>query len=112
MNLLWRALEGIPDGVDADPYAYVTQVFKNIAMADVATSAVMAQQKGYFRKTDGVSFDKARLLWEAKQRAIGLARSGYQPPSPTRGRHLHLHEPAGCAARCGTHPRDPARRRR
>ena len=82
MNMLWRAFEGIPDGVEVDPYAVVTQVFKNIAMADVATSAVMAQRKGYFRSTDGVSFDKARLLYEAKQRAIGMADSGYHPPVP------------------------------
>src|SRR5690606_6827182 len=46
MNMLWRALEGIPEGATANTYDYVTQVFKNIAMADVATSAPMAQQKG------------------------------------------------------------------
>jgi 3-hydroxyacyl-CoA dehydrogenase len=63
-------------------YEVVTQVFKNIAMATVATSAVEAQHKGYFRWSDGVSFDRARQLHEAKQKAIGLARSGYHPPTP------------------------------
>jgi 3-hydroxyacyl-CoA dehydrogenase len=29
-----------------------------------------------------VSFDRARQLWETKQRAIGLANSGYHPPVP------------------------------
>jgi 3-hydroxyacyl-CoA dehydrogenase len=82
LNLLWRALEGVPDGVEYDMYAYVTQVFKNIALADVATSAGMGKQKGYFRHTDGVSFDRARQLHEAKQRVIGLAESGYHPPIP------------------------------
>ena len=82
MNMLWRALESVPDGVEADVYAFVTQVFKNIAMADVATSFGMGQQKGYFRHTDGVSFDRARQLHEAKRRVIGLAEAGYHPPAP------------------------------
>ena len=82
LNLLWRALEGIPEGTSVDTYPYVTQVFKNIALAKVATSADEAKQFGYFRHTDGVSFDKARLLHEAKARAIGLAESGYHAPAP------------------------------
>ncbi|HEY1960220.1 MAG TPA: 3-hydroxyacyl-CoA dehydrogenase/enoyl-CoA hydratase family protein [Polyangiaceae bacterium] len=82
MNMLWRALEGIPDGANVSTYEYVTQVFKNIALARVATSADEAKSFGYFRKTDGISFDKARLVTEAKARAIGLAESGYHPPAP------------------------------
>ncbi|HEY2368516.1 MAG TPA: 3-hydroxyacyl-CoA dehydrogenase/enoyl-CoA hydratase family protein [Polyangiaceae bacterium] len=82
MNMLWRALEGIPDGANVNTYEYVTQVFKNIALARVATSADEAKAFGYFRKTDGVSFDKARLVTEAKARAIGLAEAGYHPPAP------------------------------
>jgi len=82
MNSLWRALEGVPDGVEIDVYAFVTQVFKNIATARVATSAGEAMELGYFRKSDGVSFDRARQLWEAKRRAIGLAEAGYRPPVP------------------------------
>jgi len=82
MNMLWRALEGIPDGANVSTYEYVTQVFKNIALARVATSADEAKAFGYFRKTDGVSFDKARQVTEAKARAIGLAESGYHPPAP------------------------------
>ncbi len=82
MNLLWRAMESIPEGVAVDAYPFVTQVFKNIALAKVATSADEAKQLGYFRHTDGVTFDRARLLHDAKQRAIGLARSGWHAPAP------------------------------
>jgi 3-hydroxyacyl-CoA dehydrogenase len=82
LNLLWRALEGIPDGTEVDPLPFVARVFQNIAMARVATSAVEAQEFGYFRRSDGVSFDRARLLVEAKERALGLARTGYHPPAP------------------------------
>ncbi len=82
MNLLWRAMESIPEGVAVDAYPFVTQVFKNIALAKVATSADEAKQLGYFRHTDGVTFDRARLLHDAKQRALGLARSGWHAPAP------------------------------
>jgi 3-hydroxyacyl-CoA dehydrogenase len=80
LNMLWRAFEGIPEGAAVDSYAIVTQVFKNIALAKVATSADEAKAFGYFRKTDGVSFDRARQLTEAKARAVGLAESGYHAP--------------------------------
>jgi 3-hydroxyacyl-CoA dehydrogenase len=79
LNMLWRALEGIPEGAAVNTYEYVTQVFKNIALAKVATSAEEAKALGYFRRTDGVSFDRARQLTEAKARAIGMAEAGYHP---------------------------------
>src|SRR5262249_24033392 len=82
LNMLWRALDGVPEGVDPDVYPFVTQVFKNIALAKVATSADEAKAFGYFRATDGVSFDRARQLYETKQRALALANSGYHPPVP------------------------------
>jgi 3-hydroxyacyl-CoA dehydrogenase len=82
LNLLWKALEVIPEGTNVDTYPFVTQVFKNIALAKVATSADEAKHLRYFRYTDGVSFDKARLLHEAKAKAIGLAEAGYHAPAP------------------------------
>lgn len=82
LNMLWRSMESIPEGVEVDTYAFVTQTFKNIALAKVATSAEEGKAFGYFRSTDGVSFDRARQLWEAKQRTIGLATAGYHPPIP------------------------------
>jgi 3-hydroxyacyl-CoA dehydrogenase len=82
MNFLWRAFDGVQDGATVDSYALVTQVFKNIAMVRVATSAEEAKAFGYFKRTSGVSFDKARLVADAKARAIGLAASGWHPPAP------------------------------
>jgi 3-hydroxyacyl-CoA dehydrogenase len=82
LNMLWRALENIPEGTSANTYEFVTQVFKNIALAKIATSAEEARSLGYFRRTDGVSFDRARQLVDAKARAIGLATSNYHPPVP------------------------------
>lgn len=82
LNMLWRSLEGVPEGVDIDTYAFVTQTFKNIALAKVATSAEEGKAFGYFRNSDGVSFDRARQLSETKARALGLANAGYHPPVP------------------------------
>lgn len=82
MNLLWRALEGVPEGATVDTYALVTQVFKNVALAKVATSAEEGKALGYFRRDAGVTFDRARLLVDAKKRAVGLAESGWHPPAP------------------------------
>lgn len=82
LNLLWRALDGIVEDAEVLIDPLTAQVFKNIALARVSTSAVEAQQLGYFRKGDGISFDRARLLHEAKARAIGMADAGYHPPVP------------------------------
>ncbi len=82
MNMLWRALEGIPEGTNAIVQEFAIQTFKNIAMVKVATSADEAKSFGYFRKSDGVSFDRARQVTEAKARAIGMADAGYHPPVP------------------------------
>ena len=82
LNMLWRNLEGIPEGANVNTYEYVTQTFKNIALAKVATSAEEAKAFGYFRKTDGVSFDRVRLLTEAKSKVIGMANAGYHPQLP------------------------------
>ncbi|MFH0899012.1 MAG: 3-hydroxyacyl-CoA dehydrogenase NAD-binding domain-containing protein, partial [Pseudomonadota bacterium] len=82
LNLLWRALGSIPEGAKIDPLPLVTQVFTNIALARVATSAEEAQALGYFRPSDGITLDRARLLHDAKARAIGVAESGYHSPAP------------------------------
>jgi 3-hydroxyacyl-CoA dehydrogenase len=82
LNMLWRALEAIPDGTTTDYSPQVNQVFKNIALAKIATSAEEAKAFGYFRRSDGVSFDRARQITDAKARAIGLALSNYHPPTP------------------------------
>jgi 3-hydroxyacyl-CoA dehydrogenase len=82
MNMLRRALETIPEGTTVNTYDVVTQVFKNIALARVATSADEGKAFGYFRRTDGVSFDRARVSEHAKARCIALAASGYHTPAP------------------------------
>src|SRR5450432_1005807 len=67
-------------GVDLLPF--IGQASLNIAMAKVATGAEEAKSLKYLRATDGISLNSARLLYEAKQRALGLAGAGYRPPLP------------------------------
>jgi 3-hydroxyacyl-CoA dehydrogenase len=67
-------------GVDLLPF--IGQASLNIATAKVATSAEEAKTLKYLRRSDGISLNSARLLFEAKQRALGLAGAGYRPPLP------------------------------
>jgi 3-hydroxyacyl-CoA dehydrogenase len=72
-------LNGV-SGVDLLPF--IGQASLNIAMAKVATSAEEAKSLKYLRHTDGISLNSSRQLFEAKQRALGLAGAGYRPPLP------------------------------
>jgi 3-hydroxyacyl-CoA dehydrogenase len=69
-----------PLGVDLLPL--IGQASLNIATAKVATSAEEAKTLRYLLPTDGISLNASHLLFEAKQRALGLARAGYRPPLP------------------------------
>ncbi|WP_024303152.1 3-hydroxyacyl-CoA dehydrogenase/enoyl-CoA hydratase family protein [Pseudogulbenkiania sp. MAI-1] len=63
-----------------DVLAALKDYFMAIATAKVATSAVEAQEIGYFRKGDIVVFNAYELLYVAKQQALAMAESGYRPP--------------------------------
>jgi 3-hydroxyacyl-CoA dehydrogenase len=64
------------------PFPPVRRAFETIAYATVSTSAAEARRLGYLRKTDGVTLDRERLLYDAKTDAIALAEGGYTPPVP------------------------------
>jgi 3-hydroxyacyl-CoA dehydrogenase len=65
-------------GVDLLPF--IGDASLNIATAKVSTSADEAKKLRYLRPTDGISLNRAELLYGAKWRALGLARAGYRPP--------------------------------
>jgi 3-hydroxyacyl-CoA dehydrogenase len=67
----------VPDG---DPYPFVRRAFEHAAAGKVSGSAHEARSMGFLRPDDGVVFHRARVLAEAKRRAIGLAEAGYVPP--------------------------------
>ncbi len=79
-ELLYRYIEGIPEGLNVDLLPYVQKAFEAIAMATVATSARHAQELGFLRSTDKVSVNQDFLIHDAKQTVLGMLKEGYEPP--------------------------------
>ena len=61
------------------PMGAVRKAFETIGVATVAKSAHEAIDIGYFRHSDGVTMNRERLLYDAKQRALKMAEN-YTPP--------------------------------
>ncbi len=76
------------------PMPPVAAAFEIIGLAKVARSALEARELGLLRPTDGITFNRERLLADAKTKALELA-DGYRPPEPVK---LTLPGPAGKAA--------------
>lgn len=76
----WTASVASVEGADVLPF--VGQASLNIAMAKVGAGAEEARRLRYLQPTDGISLNRDLLLYEAKQRALGMARAGYRPPRP------------------------------
>jgi 3-hydroxyacyl-CoA dehydrogenase len=56
------------------------RTFETIAMAKVSTSAHEARSLGLLKSSDRITMNRDRLLYDAKARALELARAGYEPP--------------------------------
>jgi 3-hydroxyacyl-CoA dehydrogenase len=87
-EMLARANEKATGGEDLDLFHALKPVFENIAMAKVSMSAEEARGLGYLRATDLISMNRERLVADAKETALGLARAGYRPPAPAEVRVL------------------------
>ncbi len=74
------------------PMGAARQAFEVIGAAKVAKSAAEAKEIGYFRDRDGITMNRDRLLFDAKQRALELARD-YMPPEQQKD--LRLPGPSG-----------------
>lgn len=81
-EVLLRAIEGVPSGIEERLDSFVRHAFENIALAKVSTSAKDARKLGLLRATDGISVNPDYLLYDAKQVALGMANSGYQTRTP------------------------------
>jgi 3-hydroxyacyl-CoA dehydrogenase len=75
MLLRWQTHPKTPKG----PMPAVAKVFEYISTAQVAKSAQEAQEMLILRDGDGISMNRDRLLYDAKQKALALV-DGYQPP--------------------------------
>ena len=76
------------------PMPPVVEAFETIGMAKVAKSAFEARELGFLHPKDGITFNRERLLAEAKAKALELA-ADYMPPEPVA---LTLPGPAAGAA--------------
>ncbi|WP_305098355.1 3-hydroxyacyl-CoA dehydrogenase/enoyl-CoA hydratase family protein [Croceibacterium aestuarii] len=86
----WRKMPKMPNG----PMPAVAKVFEIVSTATVSKSAANAKELGFLRPADGVTMNRDRLLYEAKQKALALAE-GYTAPEPPEFR---LPGPSGKAA--------------
>jgi 3-hydroxyacyl-CoA dehydrogenase len=58
------------------------RAFEAIAMAKVSTSAQEARGLGLLNASDRITMNRDRVVTDAKERALELVRSGYEPPQP------------------------------
>src|ERR1700740_2794960 len=78
-EMLIRANEHSAGGEDLDLFHALRPVFETIAMAKVGTSAEESRELGFLRREDGVSMNADRVVADAKEAALALARGGYKP---------------------------------
>jgi len=60
----------------------IQPIFETIGMGKVATSAADARRLKFLRSVDRISMNRERVLADAKDLGLHLAREGYQPPAP------------------------------
>ncbi|MFL6209656.1 MAG: 3-hydroxyacyl-CoA dehydrogenase NAD-binding domain-containing protein [Pyrinomonadaceae bacterium] len=98
-----RALDAIPKGMDdADPFPFIKRAFETIALAKVSTSAMEARTLQFLTDDDHISMNADRLIADAKQDVLALARAGYVAPQP-RTDVLALGNPALATLKLGIH---------
>jgi 3-hydroxyacyl-CoA dehydrogenase len=87
-EMLLRALENAravrPDGraESVEVVEGLKRAFEIVATAKVSTSAAEARGFGFLSEGDLVTMNRERLLSDAKERALELARAGYKAPVP------------------------------
>lgn len=77
------------------PMPPVAAAFETISLAKVAKSAAEAKELKLLRPSDGISMNRDRLLFDAKQRALEMLAAGYKAPEP---KELRLPGPTGVTA--------------
>jgi len=71
----WKDNPVYPKG----PMPAVSKAFETISTATVAKSAAEAKELGFLRRDDGITMNRDRLLYDAKQRALAMV-DGYEAP--------------------------------
>lgn len=81
-QMLERALAKIPADMEVSRLSFIRRVFETLGMARVSKSAEEARTLWFLREGDGVTISRDRLIHDAKQVVLGMARTGYRPPLP------------------------------
>jgi 3-hydroxyacyl-CoA dehydrogenase len=77
-----RAIRPEGRGESVEVMEGLKRIFETIAMAKVSTSAYEARALGFLAEGDLISMNRERILADAKERALELARAGYKAPVP------------------------------
>jgi 3-hydroxyacyl-CoA dehydrogenase len=77
-----RAIRPDGRGESVEMMEGMKRIFETIATAKVSTSAYEARTLGFLSPGDTISMNRERILSDAKERALELARSGYIAPVP------------------------------
>ncbi len=77
--MLRRFSEELAPYEQADPFEAVRRAFNLIGLARTSTSALEAKKLGYLRPCDGITFNRDRLIADAKAQVLSRAPS-YVPP--------------------------------
>jgi len=77
-EMLLRWTSAIPP--DADPMPFLKEAFETISMARVSSSAMEALEWRFLRAEDPVTMNRDRLIEDARQTALTMAKLGYRPP--------------------------------
>ena len=80
-ELALRALDRCAGVEGVDPFPFLRRAFDLIAFAKVSTSGAEAHRM-FLTPADSLSPNPDRLIADAKQVALGLARAGYRPGRP------------------------------
>ncbi|MBZ5532032.1 MAG: enoyl-CoA hydratase/isomerase family protein [Acidobacteriia bacterium] len=69
-------------GETVEVFEGLKRAFEIVGMAKVSTSAAEARALGFLSDGDLISMNRERILADAKERALELARAGYKAPVP------------------------------
>jgi 3-hydroxyacyl-CoA dehydrogenase len=101
-EMLVRAMDAAPADPEADPFTFLKEVFLNIGMAKVSSSAQEARKLGYLSAQDSITMNRDRQIADAKQLALDLVRLGYRAGKPREDIRV-LGQPAFAKMKLGLH---------
>jgi 3-hydroxyacyl-CoA dehydrogenase len=81
-EMLLRSVRKARQSSDEYLFPYLRESFEIIALGKVSGSALDARSLGFLKEGDGISMNRDRLIQDAKERVLSLARQGFQKPLP------------------------------